>query len=66
MIGANECGVVNASSLARFLDTHPNLKLLKLQFHNGYLENGHALEIVSDALVRSGYSSALSVFSEVE
>lgn len=66
VIGANDSGVVDALGLARFLDTHPNLKLLKLQFHNGYLENGHALKIVSEALVGSGYSSALSVFSDVE
>lgn len=66
VIGANKCGGEDALSLARFLDTYPNLKLLKLQFHNGYLENGVALEVMSEVLVRSSYSSALSVSSDVE
>lgn len=66
MVGVSECGVVDALSLAQFLDTHPNLKFLKLAFHNGYLENGQALKVVSEALVKSGYSSALSVFSDIQ
>lgn len=66
VIGANECGVVDALSLAPFLDTHPNLKLLRLSFHNGYLQDSAALKVVSEALVRSGYSSALSVLSDFE
>lgn len=66
VIGATRGGVEDALRLAKFLKIHLNLKLLRLDFDNGYLEKRKVLKIVSKALVKSGYSSALGVFSEFE
>lgn len=66
VIGTNGHGEADALRLALFLDTHPNLKLLKLDFLRDCLRYSAAPKAVGKALLRSGYSSALSVFSNCE
>lgn len=65
-IGTNsmEDGEMDASGLAKFLDTHPNLKFLKLEFKGNLLEDSNIRNILSNALLTSRYSSAFSVLSE--
>jgi len=55
---------MDASGLASFLETHPNLKVLKLGFKGNLLEDSNIRNILSDALLTSGYSSAFSVLSD--
>ncbi|MCJ1348335.1 hypothetical protein MMC31_006566 [Peltigera leucophlebia] len=55
---------MEASGLAKFLDTHPNLKFLGLRFKWDLLENSHIRDILANALRTSGYSSKLSILSE--
>lgn len=56
----------NASDLAKFLDNHPKLKLLELDFVDDCLEESNIREILSNALFASGYSSELSVLSDIQ
>ena len=56
----------NASDLAKFLDNHPKLKLLELDFVDDCLEESNIREILSNALFTSGYSSELSVLSDIQ
>lgn len=65
-IGTNsmEDGEMDAEGLAKFLESHPNLKLLKLEFKGNLLEDSNIRNILSDALLTSGYSSAFSVLSD--
>lgn len=53
----------DASGLAKFLQTHPNLKLLKLEFSGDLLEDSKIRDILSAALFSSRFSSTLSVIS---
>ena len=59
-------GERNASDLAKFLDNHPKLKLLELDFVEDCLEESNIREILSNALFTSGYSSELSVLSDIQ
>lgn len=59
-----EDGEMDVEGLAKFLETHPNLKLLKLEFKGNLLEDSQIRNILSDALLTYGYSSAFSVFSD--
>lgn len=63
-IGGIENAEKNASALGNFLDTHPNLKLLKLEFKWRLLEDSKIRNILKAALFTCAYSSALSVLSE--
>lgn len=65
-IGTNgmEDGEMDASGLATFLEFHPNLKVLKLEFKGDLLEDSNVRNTLSNALLTSGYSSDFSVLSD--
>lgn len=46
---------------AEFLETHPNLKLLKLEFWRNLLEDSNIRDNFRFAILTTGYSSALAV-----
>lgn len=58
-----EDGEDDASNLASFLGSHPNLRDLVLEFGFDLLEDSDLRDVVSDALFTSGYSSRLIVRS---
>lgn len=53
-----------ALDLAKFLQTHPNLKLLKLAFGQNLLEDSNIRDTLRFAILTTGYSSTLAVSSE--
>lgn len=61
-INSMEDGEMDASGLEKFLQTHPNLKCLKLEFNGHLMEDSKIRDILSDAL-HSRYSHTLSVLS---
>lgn len=67
LIGINniKSGESDASDLAKFLDNHPKLKLLELYFARGLLEESKIIEVLSNALLTSGYSSKLRIISVI-
>lgn len=56
----------DASELPNFLGTHPNLKLLRLDFKNGLLKDMLTRDILSYALYTSSELSVLSNFLYLE
>lgn len=62
--GDIENAEMDASNLEKFVNNHPNLKLLKLEFGSRLLENSKIRNILSAALFGSAYSSALRVLSD--
>jgi hypothetical protein len=56
-------GEADASKLTRFLDRHPNLRHLVLEFGFTLLEDSNLRDILSNALFYSGYTSRLIVRS---
>lgn len=64
VISGTEDASTRALGLAKFLETHPNLKLLKLEFWQNLLENSNIRDTLRFAILTTGYSSALTVFSE--
>lgn len=63
-ISCIEGGEIDASGLANFLGTHPNLRLLELRFKYDLLEDSKIRDILTNALFTSSYSSALTVLSD--
>lgn len=59
-------GERDASDLAKFLDNHPKLKLLTLDFGWDLLEESTIREILSKVLRTSGYSAELTVLSDFQ
>lgn len=53
-----------ALGFAKFLETHPNLKLLKLDFRLNSLEDSSIRDTLRLAILTTGYSSALDIYSE--
>lgn len=53
-----------ALGLAKFLETHPNLKVLKFDFWRKSLEDSNLLDTLRFAILTTGYSSALDLYSE--
>lgn len=64
VISGTEDASTRALGLAKFLETHPNLKLLKLEFWQNLLKNSNIWDTLRFAILTTGYSSALTVFSE--
>lgn len=58
-----EHGKSETLNLESFLDSHPTLKLLVLQFGSDLLANRKLRDILSNAIRMSGYLSALRVRS---
>ena len=58
-----EDGEDNASKLPSFLENHPNLKHLVLEFGFDLLEDSKLRDLLSDMLFRAGYSSRLTIHS---
>jgi hypothetical protein len=67
LVGIRGCehGEGGALNLESFL-SHPNLKLLVLEFRFALLENSKLRGILSKALIKSGYSSSLRVRSALQ
>lgn len=61
-----EDALIRALGLAKFLETHPNLKLLKLEFRRNLLEDSYIRDTLRFAILTTGYSSALAVSSEIK
>ena len=58
-----EDGEGDASKLPSFLENHPNLKHLVLEFGFDLLEDSKLRDLLSDMLFRAGYQSRLTIRS---
>lgn len=58
-----EDGEGDASKLPSFLENHPNLKHLVLEFRFDLLEDSKLRDLLSDMLFRAGYPSRLTIRS---
>jgi hypothetical protein len=59
-------GEVDASKLLSFLETHPKLEHLVLEFGFNLLEDSKLRDLISHVLYRCGYSSRLTVRSALQ
>ena len=54
---------IEVSTLPKFLESHPNLEHLVLEFGLNLLENSELRNLISDVFLTFGYSSRLTVLS---